>query len=217
MTTAVPTTCPDEDEIKIGLLGDEQEREDALRALWKYFSPRLMSFIEKKLPGLPLDLATDAVSDAFRDLAKRVFAGTFDFDPPIGRFLFTAAHRQAVDELRKYGRRPMAKADFYETVGESLTGTEVGRDWHELVTAGKASAVLEAFREMVPSLPPIQRQVAQVVADSLPDELSREEICAEIHRRTGARPTGIQVKSALGEVRRKFRELLKRVRRGNAS
>jgi DNA-directed RNA polymerase specialized sigma24 family protein len=217
MTTAAPTTCPDEDEIKIGLLGDEQEREDALKALWKYFSPRLMSFIVKKLPGLPLDLATNAVSDAFRDLAKRVLAGTFDFDPPIGRFLFTAAHRQAVDELRKYGRRPAGKADFYGTIGEYLKETEVGGEWQHLVAAAKAAAVSEAFRELLPSLPPIQRQVAQVVADFLPDELSREEICTEIHRRTGTRPTGIQVKSALGEVRRKFRELLKRICGGNAS
>jgi len=217
MTTAVPTTCPDEDEIKIGLLGDEQERERALLALWKYFNTKLMAYITRKLPGLPLDLAASAVSQAFCDLGGKVLGGTFDFEQPISRFLFTAAHREGVDQLRKYGRRPLAKTDFYETVGECLSGTEVGREWQDLVSSGKASAVSDAYREMVPSLPPIQRQVAQVVADFLPDELSREEICAEIHRRTGSRPTGIQVKSALGEVRRKFRELLKRVCRGNAS
>lgn len=217
MTTAVPTTCPDEDEIKIGLLGDEQEREGALHVLWKYYSTKLMAFITKKLPGLPPDLAANAVSEAFCDLAAAISERNFDFDQPIGRFLFTAAHRQAIDELRKYSCRPIGKTDFYETVAEFITGTEVGSQWQRVVAEGKASTVSEEFREMVPSLPPIQRQIAQVVADFLPEELSREEICAEIHRRTGTRPTGVQVKSALGEVRRKFREVLKRVSGGYAS
>jgi len=217
MTTAVPTTCPDEDEIKIGLLGDEQEREGALQVLWKYYSTKLMAYITKKLPGLPADLAANAVSQAFCDLAAAVFEKNFDFDQPVGRFLFTAAHREAIDELRKYSCRPMGKTDFYETVADFIKETEVGSQWRRLVAEGKASAASEAFREMVPSLPPIQRQIAQIVADFLPEELSREEICAEIHRRTEIGTTGIQVKSALGEVRRKFREVLKRVSGGYAS
>jgi len=168
-----------------------------------------MAFVEKRLPGLRSDLAANAVLDCFRELFDKVRAGDFDFEKPIASFLFTVAHRRAVDEMRGIRSRALGNADFYETVAAMMKGTGVSGEWQALVQAAKAGVVAEKFRLFVGTLPLVQQQVAQVMADYLPDDLSRDEICDEIYKRTGKRPTVIQVKSALGEIRKKFRELMK--------
>jgi hypothetical protein len=46
------------------------------------------------------------------------------------------------------------------------------------------------------------------MADSFPDAIPEEEICDEIFRRVGKRPTVVQVKSAKREIRKKFKGIL---------
>jgi DNA-directed RNA polymerase specialized sigma24 family protein len=208
MTERDTITCPDEDEIKLALMGSDSEQTESLARLWNYFSPRLIAFVEKRLPTLPSDLAANAVLDCFRELFDSVRDGTFDFDKPMAPFLFTVAHRRAVDELRAIRSRALGNADFYESVAEMIEGTGAGCEWQKLVQAGKARSVADKFRAFVMTLPSVQRQVGQVMADYLPDDLTRDEVCDEIYKRTGKRPTVIQVKSALGQIRQKFRELM---------
>ena len=209
MTERDGISCPDEDEIKLGLMGSDAEQTESLERLWNYYSPRLMSFIEKRLPALPSDLMANAVLDSFRTLFQKVQAGNFDFDKPIAAFLFTVAQRRAVDELRAIRSRALGEADFYESVAAMVEGTSAGREWQTAVQAGDDLAVARKFRAFIGTLPAVQQQVAQVMADYLPDHLTRDEICDEIYCRTGKRPTAIQVKSALGQIRSKFRELIK--------
>jgi DNA-directed RNA polymerase specialized sigma24 family protein len=206
--TDAEVAIPNEDEIKLGLLGVETERDNAIALLYSQFHEKLTGYLERKLPGLPSDLAANAMVDTFRALNDEVVAGTFDYDQPLTSFLFVVAWNKGVDELRKISRRPLGNPEFFDNIGEFLKNTEAGRAWQQFVQTGRAVELAQAFGEFLLSLPAFQRQVAQVIHDNLPDQLPEEEICDEILRRTKRRPTVVQVKSAKREMRKKFNKYL---------
>jgi DNA-directed RNA polymerase specialized sigma24 family protein len=199
---------PNEDEIKLGLLGSEGERNAAITLLYNQFHEKLVAYLERKLPGLPSDLVVNAVVDTFRALNDEVAADTFEYDQPLKSFLFVVAWNKGVDELRKISRRPLGNSEFFDHSGELLKNTEVGRAWQQFVQTGKAAELAQAFGDFLLILPPFQRQVAQVMHDQLPDQAPEEEICEEVFRRTKRRPTVVQVKSAKREIRKKFKNYL---------
>ena len=197
-----------EDEIKLALLGDELERNKAFSFLYDEYSERLVGYLESKLPGLPLDLAANAMVDAFRAMNDQVIAGTFDYDQPLAGFLFGVVWNKGVDELRKFSCRALGKSEFYDAVGESLEETDVGRKWSNHVQASDADALAQEFRDFLVTLPEVQRQVAQVMADNFPSAVAEAQICEEVFHRPKSRMTVVQVKSAKREIRRKFKETL---------
>lgn len=204
----------DEDEVKLGLLGDASEQEAAFEKLFQHYHRRLVAFIERRFPGLPSDAAVDAMVESFLALYDSVRDGSFDADLPLRPYIFKVANYKAIDLLRKIGRRPQLESpqeeeeDGCSEVAAALAGTETGAEWSKVVQQAAANDITARFKAFLVTLPTVQRQVAQVLADYFPGSLQHSEICDEIMRRTGQRPTSIQVKSALGEVRRKFREIL---------
>jgi DNA-directed RNA polymerase specialized sigma24 family protein len=198
----------DEDEIKLALMGTEADRDEAFKALYANYIERLVGFVESKFPGLPSDLAVDAVVETFRALYDDVVAGTFDFDGSLKAFLFKVAKFKGIDELRKISCRTLGNADFFDIVGETLEGTEASKQWQHHLQTGEAAELAQQFRDFLLTLPQVQRQVAQVMADSFPDSVPEDELCEEIYRRTKKRPTVVQVKSAKREIRKKFKDYL---------
>ena len=213
------TARPDEDELKLGLIGSAEEQEVAFTALFRHYHRRILAFIERRHPGLPSDMAADAMVETFRALHTAVQRGTFDVDRPLEPYLFTVATRKAVDQLRKLKRQlPSAPNraegdDAFQDIAAALSGTETGTDWGIVVSQAAANEIAKIFREFLLTLPPVQRQAAQIVADNFPASLQYREICDEILRRTGERPTSIQVKSALNQIRQKFASLIKQRKR----
>jgi hypothetical protein len=69
---------------------------------------------------------------------------------------------------------------------------------------------MELFRQFVKTLPRVQRIIAQVIANTLPGDLTDQEIADEIFLQTGDRPTVAQIRSARNQMELKFRALLKR-------
>ena len=208
MATTAEAVRLDEDAVKLGLMGTDEEREEALKSVYEHYSEGIVGFLERKLPGLPADLCINAMLDAFRALNEAAVAGTFDYDKPIMNWLFRVAWHKGVDELRKFSRRTLGNSEFFDTVGECLEDTEVGRQWRLYTKSREADAIAQEFRDFLLTLPPVQRQVGQIMADSFPDAVPEEEICEEIFRRTGKRPTVVQVKSAKREIRKKFKVIL---------
>lgn len=198
----------DEDEIKYALMGTDAERECAFKSLYDNYHERLVAFVESCLPGLPSDLAVDAVVETFRAIYRDILAGTFDYDGSLEALLFKIAKRKGIDALRKISRRTLGNADFFDAVGETTQGTEVSKQWQHHREVGAAADLAQAFRDFLVTLPLVQRQVAQVMADSFPDAAPEDEICEEIYRRTKKRPTVVQVKSAKREIRKKFKDYL---------
>lgn len=200
----------DEDEIKIGLLGTQEAHGRAIETLYRHYDYRVMCFIVKNFPGLPYDLAAVAVQETFIALSTAARRDSFDFEKPLEAFLFRTARFKAIDEYRKVGKSASSKDELYEGVGKALAGTEASELWRKAQDAGKALALRSDFLDFLQTLPPRQRQVAQVMADKFPRKLTEAEICDEIFRRTNDRPTAIEVKSALAQIRIKFRALLKK-------
>lgn len=198
----------DEDEIKLALMGSDAEREQAFKTVYHKYHERLVGFVESQLPGLPSDLVVDAVVETFRAVYQDVLAGTFDYDGSLEALLFKIAKRKGIDALRKITCRTLGNADFFDMVGETIQGTEASKWWQHHLESGDAAELAQAFRDFLLTLPQVQRQVGQVMADFFPDAVPEDEICDEIYRRTKKRPTVVQVKSAKREIRKKFKDYL---------
>jgi DNA-directed RNA polymerase specialized sigma24 family protein len=208
MATKLATASADEDDIKLNLCGTTVQRQRALETLWTERREEVMSWVERRFPGLPSEIGAEVVASAFEDLVKRIDDPRFDWDQPLRPLLIKIAYRRAVDELRKWQVRPMSKADFYDFVGEEIKETVAAQAWAVQVRTNEANDTHQKFRDFVVTLPGLQRQIGQAIADNLPERIEHSEVCDEVYRRTGIRPTSAAVKSALRELRRKFRELI---------
>ena len=210
MEKASSVARPDEDEIKLGLLGSDEEKCQAIETVYQHYHERVMAFIVSNFTGLSHDLAAHAMVETFQALFESVTRGKFDFDQPLEAFLFCVARRKAIDQQRIIENQPVSLDDFYERVGQELSGTEVAELWRKCREADRATWLQHEFLTFLETLPWRQRQVAQVVADQLPIKLNEADISEEVFRRTGERPTVVEVKSALSQIRQKFRKLLDR-------
>ncbi|MCI0534083.1 MAG: hypothetical protein L0Z50_02530 [Verrucomicrobiales bacterium] len=208
MATKPATVSADEDEIKLNLCGTTAQRQRALETLWIDRRDEVMAYVERHFPGLPSGTGAEIVASAFEDLVEKIDDPKFDWDEPLRPLLIKIAYRRAVDELRKWQIRPMSKADFYDFAGEEVLETDIAQAWAVQVRSGEANETHQKFRDFVLTLPRLQRQIGQVIAENLPERLEHSAICDEVFRRTGKRPTGAAIKSALRELRRKFRELI---------
>ncbi len=207
---AVPfaTVSANEVEIKLGLCGTPADRQRAVEALWRECSRDVLVHVERKFPGLPSDSGVEIVGQAIEDLLQEIDSDRIDWNQPLLPLLITIAHRRAVDELRKWRVRPLSKADFYDFVTEEVAETQISASWGVRVRAGEADELQQQFRDFVLTLPRLQRLVAQVVYDNLPEKLEHTFICDEFFRRTGKHLTAASLKSALREFRRKFHQLI---------
>jgi len=208
MATKLATVSADEDEIKLNLCGTTAQRQRALETLWIERQEEVMSYVERRFPGLPSETGAEIVASAFEDLVEKIDDPKFDWNQSLRPLLIKIAYRRAVDELRKWQVRPMSKADFYDFVGEEVKETATAQAWAVQVRVNEANETHQKFRDFVLTLPGLQRQIGQVIADNLPERLEHSEVCDEVFRRTGSRPTSAAIKSALRELRRKFRELI---------
>jgi DNA-directed RNA polymerase specialized sigma24 family protein len=197
-------------QVRIGLLGTADEREEAVRLLFARFARPVMSFLADRFGDLDSDERASVVHDAFRALYQMATNGQLDPDKPVAGLLFTVAKRRAIDARRKNSRRIRADVNLNEEVGAYLLGTETGRDWSLALALGKAAEVGDEFRQFVPTLKGQQRRVASVMADSLPDWLSDHEIAQEVFERTHEHITAMEVKGAKNALMAKFRTILKR-------
>ena len=96
MVSTSKAVQPDEDHIKLGLLGSEvAEREYAWNQLWQLHSERLMRHIVVAFPFLPKDLVANAVLDAYQQLFVKIEAEDFDFDLSLLGWLYRVSYCRA--------------------------------------------------------------------------------------------------------------------------
>ncbi|MDA1277975.1 MAG: hypothetical protein O2960_28605 [Verrucomicrobia bacterium] len=195
---------------RLGLLGTDEEREQAVKLLLSRFERPIMKFLADRFADLSADDRASAVHDAFLTVHEKSVNRTLDVDLPLHPLLFTVAKRRAIDLRRRASSRIRADAELTAEVGEYLVGTETGRDWRLAITLAKAEDVMEAFRKFIGTLKGQQRRVASVMADSLPDWLTDQEIAEDVFVRSEMRITVMEVKGAKNALMAKFREIMKR-------
>lgn len=199
-------------EIQIGLLGDEEERQEAATKLFNRYKERLMIFLEKKRPCLPAEDAATAVHEAIIEIFKMAETRPKDLEKPLRPLLFTIADRRAVDLFRKQTRRVKSDDQITEEIGNSLKGTETGSAWSNFCcqreNKDRLSEVKREFNEFIVTLPKKQRLVAGVIADDF--LLSDQEISEELRLRQNMVVPVVEIKGAKQALMKKFRELLKK-------
>jgi DNA-directed RNA polymerase specialized sigma24 family protein len=197
-------------QVRIGLLGADEEREQAVKLLVARFQKPIMKFLAARFADLSSDDRASVVHDAFLAVHEKALDRTLNVDSPLHPLLFTIAQRRAIDVRRKASRRIRADAELTNEVGELLAGTETGRDWRLAVTLNKADEIRDEFRKYVGTLKGQQLRVASVMADFLPHWLTDQEIAEEVFARSKMRITVMEVKGAKNALMAKFREIMKR-------
>ena len=197
-----------EDEIKELLTGTRKEFSRGINLLYKEYRQGLLAYIHKVAPGLTYERKRDALTDTFKNLCQEIDSGTFDLDLPVARFLFRAAKLRAYDQLRQQTKKTSQLTTFLDDVADEIKQTEIGKAWTQFASQNKANEITTEFKIFLSELPPVQRQVAQIMSDNFPRKLEMEDYIEEICLRTGEVTTGVKIKSALAQVRAKFFDIL---------
>ena len=224
-------TDVEDEQIKTGLLGTEQEKEAAICDAYERYKRPLAAFIREKVaPTLDSDEIATAINDVFCGLARYVSRGRFSRDGSLLTLLFSMARRKAYDRLRRKtkgqkacGQDHTEDADFDESlvvadedadeefavyVAQKLSkAPELSAEWKNAADKAATNEIMRQFCMWIGTLPHLQRKVAEAVAKHYGD-LTDAEICDEIAK-TGERPTVASVKSARKQIVRKFTELMK--------
>jgi DNA-directed RNA polymerase specialized sigma24 family protein len=228
-----------EEEIKLGLRGDEQKQLEAIcKAYGRYRDP-LASYAREQFPALDSQEVATAVNDVFLELARKAKEGKFRTDGSLKSLLFQMVWRNATDQWRarcRWYKRKISEFSKQQHDGssatEELTDDEVAslvaqklsnapaiatawkvvtQEW----TAANQVAAIEIVRQfkvwIASALSPLQRKVAELMAISF-GEMTDEEMCRELAKTEKAAPLG-SVKSARREIREKFTSLIKQLER----
>lgn len=195
-------------EAQLGLLGDDSEKRDAIRVLYLRYRERLMCFLESRIAYLPSDEAANAVNDTFKIIYEKACAGTLDVNRPLRPLLFNISYCRAVDAVRKRSARQKQDDEFAADIGEALSGTDTGSAWKIFCGEGDlAENIFAEFRAFVPTLPPKQKMVAEIMADGV--GWGPQEIAKEIYNRRRVVVSAVEVKGAKQALLNKFRDILK--------
>lgn len=196
----------DEDEMKLLLIGSDSERARGVTLMHDHYAKPLWSYVLRKFPGLRNDIG-GIVDETLIAVWKMAENNTLELNGSLAQLLFKIARNKAVDILRANRRRfvQTTDEDLFE-VADRLAETEVGAYWRKVAAAHEAKDIQQKFLFFIDSLPPVQRAVAEVMAENFPDELGQEETTNEIYKRTGERPTVASVKRARAVIREKFKD-----------
>jgi len=166
-------------DLEAALKSAKQRDEQAMTILFRAIHPSLEHYLRRQAP----DVAEDLASEAWLAVAK----GLPEFQGGVDEFrawLFTIAHRRAVDHYRGTSRRP--RSVFREE--DDLTGAPSGTDrvLSAEVTAIEELSTDDAIAALVRDLPSAQAEIVllRVVAD-----LSVKQV-AEV---TGRSPGSVRV------------------------
>lgn len=226
-----------EEEIKLGLGGDEQRQFEAICKAYNHYAEPLTAFVRERFPTFDSQEVTTAVNDVFIELAKKTKEGKFRPEGSLRSLLFRMAWGNAVDQWKAKCRWYQRKLLDFENIDpndefDGLTDDEVAsfvaqklsnapefatawrvvtKEW----TPGDQVAAIEIVRQfkmwIATGLSPLQRKVAELIAVSF-GEMTDVEMCDQIGK-TGDRPPLGSVKSARREIREKFTLFIKQLER----
>lgn len=225
----------EEEQIKKGLMGTEEDKERAFEKAYARFAKPLAAFIRENVaPTLDSDEVATAVSETFCGLARYVERGKFKSNGAISTILFSIARFKAIDLLRSkmcIKRRDQnqenpeaceceddeqADENFAVRVSQHLVkAPEIKEMWKTAADIGKANEIIRQFRLWISTLPRLQRKVAEAIlahfGNIYNDEfgaVSNKEICDYIAKNGEHRPSEPSVRSARRQITRKFKTLI---------
>ena len=199
----------DPEEISILLLEGEAEQRRAITLINQHLRRVMIYKIRVCGLGLTSEEIIAVYNEVLMDVWKAAVEKRYDANQPLEAFLFTVAHRRAIDRWRRKRRnKEVSENVLLDEVSNSLRGTEVGAAWCDVAAKENGRKMMDLFRRAVTRMPARQRQVGSVMIDKFPDVPTLQQICDEIYETTGERITVVSAKRARQQVRKKVREEL---------
>ena len=195
----------DDEEVRLLLLGGEQDHRVGLERIHQQLRDALCGAVRNRYPGLKSDDLAELWGKTMVEFYAKVRKGGFDPDRPLVPFLRRILLCRAADLCRCRTADERALA----AVGQALRTSDTGR-WWSATTQAERRELLELIRKAVGTLDGKQKTVMQVFVDQYPDTASMEYLRREVSRETGKEETLAAVKRALQEARTKVREYLRR-------
>jgi DNA-directed RNA polymerase specialized sigma24 family protein len=195
-------------EISILLISSQDEQKRAISLIDKH----LRGAICFKIRQVALSLSPEELTQVYQEVLLNVWDAArekrYDANQPLLPFLLTLAHRRAVDWIRKTQTRRKNESELLDEVAKALKDTKVGEVWQIVAEKNDGHNRMEIIRRAIMRMPHRQRQVAAVIIEHFPEELTSQQICDEIYDKTRERLTVLAIKSARQEARKKIKDVL---------
>jgi RNA polymerase sigma factor (sigma-70 family) len=193
-----------DEEIRILLIGNENEQNQAIYLIDKYLRKAVFYEIRKSALSISPDDLLDVYQEVMLNMCQVAREKRFDSDKSLLPFVFTIARRRAYDRVRKNTAKKENEEKLLNEISQSLQGTEVGEAWKVVAQKNDGQRMLKVIQQTIVSMPFRQRQVAEIIYERLPEKVGVQEIQNEIQQKTGEPVTAVSVKRAMQEVRKKI-------------
>lgn len=193
---------------------DRQEQLSAFERLYDGYAEREVRGVMRKFPGLPYDLAVDAVHKAFLVLWKRVSEVGWDERCAWGYLWVTAvrvagkAHKKLVFRRQFVAYPPPAGGD--DEVADPIE--QVAADETIRITA-QNNELMQRVDDAIREMPPRQQAVARLMAVNCGERLTPETLLIVYYQAHGEALTVTAAAKALSAVRKKLQGVLVRYRK----
>ena len=194
----------DDLEIRLRLIGSEEEIAQGLALVDKKYQERVTGWLRGKWPTMQSAPLPMAWVETLLALLKLVRAGKFDADDPIEPWLRTVIKRKAIDIYRADCRADTPAEDL-----EALAGRVIGPRWDRLTSVEKRE-LARIVRDAIETLPPKQRIVWRVFSGHFPDTLNMKYLQMAVSELIGEEETLASVMRALQEGRPKVAEAVRK-------
>jgi hypothetical protein len=193
---------------------NEFQVNEACKILYDRYSQQLCAYVVRQWPALNQDGAKDVLQETIVEFINTVRKPEYKGKDHVDcqRLFFGIAFNRTMDAGRKMLREYTKIDRFCSEVANRLAGTQTGTDWKGIANTGGADAIRNAFKNLYPDLPDLQRATAKLMllqlVGKIPDELSNAELAIEVSKILEREVSEASYKTAKAIVRRKFRELL---------
>jgi DNA-directed RNA polymerase specialized sigma24 family protein len=192
------------------LCGAEGDRQLACSYYYERYKELIVNCVRDRYRSLPSDLVIDAAHKAYIEFFETATTDP-DFDPEKPqRLLLKIALRRACDHFRQHTHRGKFKEETLDEIAGALAGTETGEEWAAAVGSMQAREIQDLFRKALEDFADRQRKIARLMVDRLDDSIPDAKL-AELYRESYHEPITVPAaKRARDEVRKKFRDILRR-------
>jgi len=120
-------TIQDDDDLRLAILGTDDEQKDASHALFMRYNEDVMRTLSSQHPGLDPHEKADVVVDAICEMIKIINLTPAKADGPLRAFLISIALNLGKSAWRKKAKiRKRETDELIEEVAEALEDTEIG-------------------------------------------------------------------------------------------
>ena len=200
-----------EDDVKLWLCaGTDVEAERAISHIHRTYGDKVINFLNKEYPGLPLEDKETALSQTYETLWREGRSGRLNINKSLACVILTTAYRRAADLMRCATRqkRTLPDEQYHQQLADAIHGGSIGSAWKILENHDLARQVTADFKKWLATLPVGQRSIAYIIADGFPDLLGPREVF-DILMKTGREPPSYEsVKRAYRVTMDKFKKVI---------